>query len=90
LLNSETINQILALLEKGCSQRKTAELADVSVSTVQRIVNGTRSRTDSSSRVFTSLVNSDSSIRIPLELRGDVLRRYLDIRNQKLDGLSNS
>jgi transposase len=93
LLNHETIQQVLHLLEQGYSRRQIAELSDISVWSVQKIVNGKHSLIKPSKPVtngFTSQVNSDSRIRIPLELRGDVLRRYLDIRNQKLAGLSNS
>jgi transcriptional regulator with XRE-family HTH domain len=82
LLSLETINNVISLLENGFSRRKTAKLADVSVSTVQRIASGKRSRTGHTSRAFNALVNSDP-IRVPLELRGDTLRRYLDMRNQK-------
>jgi hypothetical protein len=91
LLSYETTNKVITLLEHGFSWRKTAQLADVSVSTVQRIANGKRSLTKHSKPVldcFTALVNSEHYI--PLELRGDVLRRYLDVRNQKLANLTNS
>jgi hypothetical protein len=72
LLSYETINQIHTLLDNGFSQRKTAKLADVSVSTVQRIANGKRpniGRLD----CFTTLVNSEHYIPVfPLELHGDL------------------
>jgi transposase len=82
LLANETINQIHSLLENGFSQRKTATLADVSVSTVQRLVKRFHAgRTPPVFEHFTVLVNSERYI--PPELRGDTLRRYLEVRNQK-------
>jgi hypothetical protein len=79
LLNSEIQNKIHNLLENGFSRRKTAKLADVSVSTVQRIANGKYSPIARSS--ITAPVNSEL---FTLDLHGDVLRRYLDMRNQKI------
>jgi hypothetical protein len=84
LLNYETVNKILNLLENGVSQRKTAESADVSLSTVQRIASRKCSSTGQTRPVldcFTALVNSEQNI--PLELRGDTLRRYNEIHKQK-------
>jgi transcriptional regulator with XRE-family HTH domain len=83
LLNLETINKILSLLENGFSWRKTAKLADVSVSTVQRIANGKRFSTGQKpvSESITALVNSN--VRVPIELRGDALRRYIEVRDKK-------
>jgi hypothetical protein len=89
LLNPKTINKILSLLENGFSWRKTAKLADVSVSTVQRIANGKRSNVGRSSPLLTSLVNSERCY-FPLELRGETLRRYLEVRNKKLANPLNS
>jgi hypothetical protein len=89
LLNLETINKIFSLLENGFSWRKTAKLADVSVSTVQRIVHGKRSTTGQKpvSESITTLVNSN--VRVPLELRGDALRRYIEVRDKKIKQPTN-
>jgi transposase len=81
LLNSETTNKIHNLLENGFSRRKTAQLADVSVSTVQRIANDKRSNAE---RLNSSTALINSQRRNTLDLHGDVLRRYLDMRNQKI------
>jgi hypothetical protein len=91
LLNPKTINHIHTLLENGFSQRKTAKLADVSVSIVQRIVTGKRSNIGRAKAVFDCFANMvNSECYIPLELRGDVLRRYLDLKHRKDNQLTNS
>jgi hypothetical protein len=91
LLNPHTLHKILLLLKHGFSQQKTADLANVSRSTVQRIKKRSlkdnipkpiHSSGEAVTDCFTVLVNSERYI--PLELRGDMLRRYLDVRNQKL------
>jgi DNA invertase Pin-like site-specific DNA recombinase len=79
LLNSETTNKIITLLDNGFSWRKTAQLADVSVSTVQRIANSKRSHIERLNN-STALINSK---RNTLDLHGDILRRYLDVRHEK-------
>jgi hypothetical protein len=80
LLNSETINKILALLEKGFSQRKTAQLADVSVSTIQRIAHGKHSFIKNFEPDVTDSNTRNSYT--PLNLHGETFRRYLDVRHK--------
>jgi DNA-binding XRE family transcriptional regulator len=95
LLNQNKVHQILLLLKKGFSQQKTAHLANVSRSTVQRVEKRTlienspiptHSLGESVMDCFNLLVHSEHHI--PLELRGDVLCRYLDVRNQKLGNVT--
>jgi hypothetical protein len=76
LLSYETINKILTLLENGFSVRKIAELADVSVWSVQKIANGNRSLNRSEP------VRDHFADSTDLNLHGQTLWRYLNVRKK--------
>jgi DNA-directed RNA polymerase specialized sigma24 family protein len=77
LLANNTINNILLLQEKGFSVRKIAELADVSVSTIQRIANGTRTLNHSE-----PVRDDNSTDSTALDLHGKTYQRYLTVHDQ--------
>ncbi|MDR0609203.1 MAG: helix-turn-helix domain-containing protein [Planctomycetaceae bacterium] len=80
LLSYETINKILTLLENGISVRKIAELADVSVWSVQKIANGQCSLKRSLNR--SEPVRDHFGDSTDLNLHGQTLRRYLNVRKK--------
>jgi hypothetical protein len=91
LLNHETIQKILHLVEQGYSRRQIAELSNVSVWSVPKIANGKRFFIKHSKPILDCFTTpSNSECYIPLELRGDTLQRYLDVRNKKLADPTNS
>jgi hypothetical protein len=77
LLTNKIIQKILVLLEKGFSVRKTAELADVSIWSVQKIANGQRS-INRSEPVQDHTADSINN----LNLHGKTLQRYLVVRKK--------
>jgi hypothetical protein len=84
LLNYETIQQVLHLLEQGLSRRQIAELADVSVWSVQKIANGQCSLKRSLKRSLnrSEPVRDHFGDSTDLNLHGQPLRRYLNVRKK--------
>jgi transcriptional regulator with XRE-family HTH domain len=90
------------LLKEGFSQQEIAQRTNVSRSTVQRVEQRTLINNPKNPKpthlsnksvldCFNSLVNSESYTPVaPLELRGDALRRYLDLRNQRINQLTDA
>jgi DNA-binding XRE family transcriptional regulator len=88
LLTQNKIQKILLLRRNGFSQQKTAQLANVSRSTIQRIEKRILAYSTPNHHTNDSVTNcfamiTDARYRIPLELRGEPLRRYVEVHQRK-------
>jgi transcriptional regulator with XRE-family HTH domain len=72
MLSIETVHQILNLLQKGLSKNQIAKRADVSVTSVTKVVNG----------LHPLMVCSEQSIVLGLALKHDDYVRYLIEREE--------